>query len=181
MDLVHEGFVERIANRGARVRIVGIEEALQIAEVRMAVESLCVAKAAEKITRKEIESLRALGKHLKDRADRGDVAGFATYTHLIFETYVRVSDQPVAAEVLARLRARSTRHRFRLTYRPGRAKVAAPYWLKLIEAICEHDPDGAKDVLRRHAENVQEAMKALAQERTPFAVIYPGVDAPNDV
>src|SRR4051812_7936124 len=45
MDLAHEGLVERIANRGARVRVVGLEEALQIAEVRMVVESLCVARA----------------------------------------------------------------------------------------------------------------------------------------
>src|SRR6266404_112145 len=54
MDLEHEGLVERIANRGARVRVVGIDEALQIAEVRMAVESLCVGRAAERITDKDV-------------------------------------------------------------------------------------------------------------------------------
>lgn len=178
MDLVHEGLVERIANRGARVRIVGLDEALQIAEVRMVVESLCAAKAAEKITNKEIEGLRKLAKQLKERAEHGDVSGFADVSHEIFETVIRIADQPVVQEVLARLRARNARHRFRLTYRPGRAKVALPFWLDRIEAICKRDPEAARRAVQRHSENVQEAMKALAQEQTPFSSMYPGLPEP---
>jgi DNA-binding GntR family transcriptional regulator len=170
MALAHEGLVERVANRGARVRVVGLEEALQIAEVRMAVESLCVVKAAEKITNSEIKGLRELAKQLKSHAEHGDVEGFADLTHQVLEYYVRIAEQPVAAEVLARLRARNSRHRFRLTYRAGRARVALPYWLERIDAICNRDPDAARDALQRHAENVQEAMKALAHEQTPFAM-----------
>jgi DNA-binding GntR family transcriptional regulator len=169
MDLVHEGLVERIANKGARVRIVGLEEALQIAEVRMVVESLCVARAAERITNEDIRVMRDLAKQLKECAKQGNAAGFANLTHRVFETYVRIAEQPVAAEVLDRLRARNTRHRFRLTFRPGRARVAVPYWLELIDAICDRDPDAARLALKRHAENVQNAMKALAHESTPFA------------
>lgn len=168
MELEHEGMVERVANRGARVRSVGLEEALQIAEVRMVVESLCVYKAAEKITDKEIKELREIGRQLKERADSGDAAGFAEQTHKAFLAYVRIADQPVATEVLERLRGRNTRHRFRLTYRPGRAKVAAPYWLEIIDAICKREPVAARRALQRHSENVQQAMKALAQDETPF-------------
>jgi len=181
MDLVHEGLVERIANKGARVRVVGLEEALQIAEVRMVIESLCVARAAERITDAQIGDLRDFAKKLKDRAEHGDVAGFAELTHQMFETYLSIADQPVAAEMLERLRARNTRQRFRLSYRPGRAKVALPYWLQRIDAICKRDPDAARVAVQRHAQNVQEAMKALAnEERTPFAGIYPGADSQHD-
>ena len=168
MDLANEGLVERIANRGARVPIVGLQEALQIAEVRLAVESLCVAKAAERITDKEIATLRGFAKQMKSRAEQDDVVGFADVTHQVFETYVRIAQQPVAAEVLARLRARNTRHRFRLTYRAGRARISLPYWLDVIDAICKRDPEGARQALQRHNDNVQETMKSMADERTPF-------------
>ncbi len=178
MDLVHEGLVERIANRGARVRVVGLQEALQIAEVRMVVESLCAAKAAEKITDKEIAALRKFAKQLKDRAEHGDISGFADVSHQIFETVTRIADQPMAQEVLARLRARNARHRFRLTYRPGRAKVSLPYWLARIEAICKRDPEAARRAVQRHSENIQEAMKVLAHEQTPFSGIHSSVDTP---
>lgn len=169
MDLVHEGLVEHIANRGARVRVVSLEEALQIAEVRLAVESLCVARAAEKISDADIKGLRELAKQMKVRAASGDAVGFADLTHRAFETYVRIADQPVAAEILGRLRARNVRHRFRLTYRTDRARVALPYWLDIIDAICRRDPDAARIALQSHSQNVQEAMKALDTVRTPFA------------
>jgi DNA-binding GntR family transcriptional regulator len=170
MDLVHEGLVERIANKGARVRIVGIQEALQIAEVRMVVESLCVARAAERVTNEQIKELRNIAKGLKDRARQSDATGFADLTHRLFEIYVHAADQPVAAEILSRLRARNTRHGFRLTFRPGRAQVALPYWLDLIDAICNRDPDAARRALERHAKNVHDAMEALAHDHAPFEV-----------
>src|ERR1700734_1427114 len=50
LDLTTEGLVERIPNRGARVRVVSTEEAVAITECRMALEALCAAKAAEVIT-----------------------------------------------------------------------------------------------------------------------------------
>ena len=176
MDLAHEGWVERIANRGARVRVVSLQEALQIAEVRKVVESLCVARAAERITNEQIREFRNMAKELKLRAERGETRGFAELTHEVFESYVRIADQPVAAEVLARLRARSIRHPFRLTYRPGRAKVALPFWLDIIETICARNPEAARQALNRHADNVQDAMKAVAHEHTPFATLHSGLN-----
>lgn len=172
VELVHEGLVEHIANRGARVRVVDLEEALQIAEVRMTLESLCAARAAERISDEQIKQLRDHAKQLAACVEQGDVVGFAEHTHQVFESFVRIADQAVAEEVLLRLRARTVRHRFRLTYRPGRAKVALPYWLKIIEAICSRNPEAAQLAIRRHAENVQEAMKALASEASPFTSLY---------
>lgn len=169
MDLVHEGLIEHIPNRGARVRIVSLEEALQITEVRMVVERLCVGRAAERITDEDISAMRGIAKEMKARAKQGDAIGFAEQTHKAFDIYVRIADQPVAAEMLVRLRAMNSRHRFRLTYRSDRARVALPFWLDIIDGICDRDPVAAQNALERHAENVQEAMKALAQERTPLA------------
>lgn len=167
-DLVHEGLVEHIPNRGARVRIVSLEEALQIAEVRLAVESLCVARAAEAISDPEIKELRAILPQMVECAERGDVMAFADLTHLAFDIYVRVANQPVAEEILLRLRARNNRHRFRLTYRAERPRVALPLWRDIIESICRRDPEGAKRALERHSDNVREAMKAIADEQNPL-------------
>lgn len=172
MDLAHEGLIERIANRGARVRVVSIEEALQIVEVRMVVEALCVARAAERITDAEIAELRRLADELKECAAGADIAGYAEHTRAIFETYVRIADQPVAADILGRLRAQNNRHRYRLTYRNERAKVSLPFWLAIVDAICARDPHRAEAALRDHVGNVRESMKAVADEAQPFARVY---------
>src|SRR6476646_10860433 len=50
LDLTNQGLIERIQNRGARVRAVSLPEAIEITEVRMVLEGLCAAKAAEVVT-----------------------------------------------------------------------------------------------------------------------------------
>ena len=44
IDLTADGLVERIPNRGARVRVISLDEAVAITECRMALEGLCAAK-----------------------------------------------------------------------------------------------------------------------------------------
>lgn len=159
IDLAHEGLVERIANRGARVRVVSVEEALQITEVRMAVEGLCGAKAAERITDEEITDLRALGDLMRACVESGDVVGYSRLNQQLHESVIRIAAQPVAAEVISRLRARNVRHQFRLAYRPGRPQVSLPQHLAIIEALAGRDPEAAQAAVRAHISSVMDALR----------------------
>src|SRR5580698_5423163 len=71
-DLAAEGLVERIPNRGARVRVVTIAEAVAITECRMALEGLCAAKAAELVTEDQADRLNQLGQQLERSAADGE-------------------------------------------------------------------------------------------------------------
>ena len=128
IDLTHEGLVERIANRGARVRIVPLEEALQITEVRSALEGLCAAKAAEHVTDEEIASLRAIGREMKASVNNGEVVRYSQLNQQLHDRIIALSRQAIAAEVLGRLRARNVRHQYRSSHegapreRPGGAR-----------------------------------------------------------
>jgi DNA-binding GntR family transcriptional regulator len=173
-DLAHEGLIERIANRGARVRVVGLEEALYIADVRMVLEEFCVTRAAERVCKQDIAAFRDLARTLTHCAEQRDVTGFAEATHQTFSLYLRIAQQPVAEEILARLRGSNVRNSFRLTYRPGRAEIALPYWLAIIDAICAGDAERARAAVRSHSHNVQDTMRELAKEHVPFAIVYPG-------
>lgn len=168
-ELAHEGLIEHIANRGARVRVVSLDEALQIVDVRLAVESLCVARTAEIISEKEIRELQRMSDRLPALAESGDVTGFAQQTHEIFQTYVRISNLTVAQETLERLRDRLTGNRLRLTYRSGRAQVSLPYWQAIVAAICRREPTAAQEALKKHVANIKENMKALSQEQSVLA------------
>lgn len=158
IDLTHEGLVERIANRGARVRVVSVAEALQITEVRMALEGLCGRNAAERISDAEITSLRALGDEMVAAVESGDVVGYSQLNQRLHDTIIAVADQPVAAEVLARLRARNVRHQFRLAFRSGRPQVSLPQHLAIIDAVCGRDPDAAEAAVRAHLTSVLQAL-----------------------
>jgi DNA-binding GntR family transcriptional regulator len=163
IDLTHEGLVERIANRGARVRVVSIEEALQITEVRMAVEGLCGAKAAERITDEEIAALRALGEQMVACVESGDVTGYSRLNQQLHERVIEIAAQPVAAEVIGRLRARNVKHQFRLAYRPGRPQVSLPQHLAIIEGLAARDPEAAQAAVQAHIASVMDALRESAQ------------------
>jgi DNA-binding GntR family transcriptional regulator len=159
IDLTHEGLVERIANRGARVRLVSVEEALQITEVRMAVEGLCGAKAAERISDDEIGELRELGDQMRGCVESGNVVDYSRLNQQLHESVIRIAAQPVAAEVIGRLRARNVRHQFRLAYRPGRPQVSLPQHLAIIEALAARDPEAAQAAVRAHISSVMDALR----------------------
>src|ERR1700739_3800670 len=72
LGLTAEGLVERIPNRGARVRVVTTEEAVAITECRMALEALCAAKAAERVTDEEAAPLRELPGEMKGSVAEGN-------------------------------------------------------------------------------------------------------------
>jgi DNA-binding GntR family transcriptional regulator len=159
IDLTHEGLVERIANRGARVRIVSITEAMQITEVRMAIEGLCGRKAAEAVTPDDIAELRARGEAMVEAVEGADVVTYSGLNQQLHERIIALAHQPVAAELLARLRARNVRHQFRLAYRAGRPQVSLPQHLAIIDGVCRRDPDAAEAAVRAHLTSVIEALR----------------------
>jgi DNA-binding GntR family transcriptional regulator len=80
-DLAAEGLVERIPNRGARVRVVTLSEAVAITECRMALEGLCAAKAAEVVTEPQAVRLRELGQQLQDSVADGESLKYSALNH----------------------------------------------------------------------------------------------------
>ena len=66
VELASEGLVERVQNRGARVRAVSLAEAIEITEVRMALEGLCAAKAATRLTDDDRDRLRGIGTAMQE-------------------------------------------------------------------------------------------------------------------
>lgn len=164
IELANEGLIERVQNRGARVRAVSVEEAVEISEVRMMLEALCAAKAAERITADEIGELRRLGEDLRNAVAAGDVVGYSQLNQRLHLRVREISGQRTAAQVLERLRAQSVRHQFRLAMRPGRPSISLPEHLAIIDAVCAHDAERAQQAARAHLESV---IKALRETEGP--------------
>jgi len=160
LDLTAEGLVERIPNRGARVRVVSAEEAVAISECRMALEALCAAKAAERITDDEAAQLRELAEHLKRSvADRNPMK----YSELNRELHRRIgviSRQAVAVGLLERLHAQLVRHQFQLALRPGRPEVSLGEHLAIAYAVADRRPEDAERAVKAHLASVIEALRA---------------------
>lgn len=159
-ELSVEGLVERVQNRGARVRAVSVDEALEITEVRAALEALCARKAAERISDEESEELRALAKEMEQAVERGDRESYSACNQRLHARIIAVSAQKTAAATIQRLRGQAVRFQFQLARQPGRPSVSLPQHLAIIDAVCRHDPAGAAEAMRLHLESVADAIRA---------------------
>ena len=156
-DLTAEGLVERIPNRGARVRVITLDEAVAITECRMALEGLCAAKAAERVTEAQA-GLRELGEELKRSVADGELLKYSALNHELHRLIREMSGQTVAAALLERLNGQLVRHQFQLSLRPGRPQASLSEHLAIIAAITERRPAEAEAEARRHLRSVISAL-----------------------
>ena len=160
LDLTAEGLVERIPNRGARVRVVTTEEAVAITECRMALEALCAAKAAENVTDDEATGLRELAENLKRAVADGNPVKYSELNRELHRRVIMISGQMVAVRLLERLHGQLVRHQFQLALRPGRPEVSLSEHLEIARAVAERRPLDAERAIRRHLASVIEALRA---------------------
>jgi DNA-binding GntR family transcriptional regulator len=154
LELTTEGLVERVQNRGARVRAVSLTEAIEITEVRMALEGLCAAKAAARLTDDDRDRLRTVGTAMQHAVRTGDLLEYSELNRQLHALIRALGGQSTAQAILERLRGQNVRHQFRLALHPGRAAVSLPQHLEIIEALCAGDSEAAEAAVRRHLHSV---------------------------
>jgi DNA-binding GntR family transcriptional regulator len=158
--LAADGLVERIPNRGARVRVVSTEEAVAITEARMVLEALIARKAAERVTDDDVARLRAQVGLMRDAVEAGDLLKYSAFIQQLHGMIRELADQPVATGLVDRLQAQLVRHQFRLSLRPGRPQVSLSGLTALVEAIADRDPDRAEAAATAHFTSVIAALTA---------------------
>jgi len=176
LDLTAEGLVERIPNRGARVRVVTTAEAVAITECRMALEALCAVKAAQRITDEEAVRLRELGDQLKRAVTDENPLKYSELNRELHRRVGALSGQAVALGLLDRLHAQLVRHQFQLAQRPGRPSQSLPEHLAIIDAVAGRRPADADAAVRRHLNSVIETLRAVGDGMPGTA---PGIPQTN--
>ncbi|GAA1873722.1 GntR family transcriptional regulator [Brevibacterium marinum] len=159
-ELSSEGLIERVAHRGARVRAVSPAEAVEITEVRGALESLCARKAAERVSEAEIGQLREIGRRMSRAVELNDREAYSSGNKELHALIIEISGQQVAADTIQRLRGQAVRYQYRLAQKPGRPAESLPQHLAIIEGICTRDANGAADAMQAHLSNVAVEIKS---------------------
>ena len=171
LQLAGEGLVERLPNRGSRVRAISVDEAIEILEVRMAVEGLCAAKTAASISGPDIAAFQRLRARMVESVAEGDLVEYSRLNQYLDVRIRELSHHATASGVLARLHAQSVRHQFKLSSRPQRAKVSVLEHAAIIDAVVARNPEAAEQAVRSHLLSVIEALREVsaAEPGTPAA------------
>ncbi|MGW5331270.1 GntR family transcriptional regulator [Streptomyces bauhiniae] len=161
-DLAAEEILEIIPRRGARVRTVSVEEAIQITECRSALEQLCAAKAAERASEAQRTELNRIGAQMRQAVSGGAWDAYSALNQRLHELVVEASGQEVARRHLDRLNGPMVRFQFRLALRPGRPAQSLPQHLAIIDAIVDGDSAAAATAAAAHLGDVIRQLRSSA-------------------
>jgi DNA-binding GntR family transcriptional regulator len=161
LNLANEGLVERLPNRGARVRAISIDEAVEIVEVRIGLETLCARKAAQNLNDADADGLRRLRDEISAAVASGNLMEYSRLNQEMDRRIRDLSRHATATRLLERLRAQSARHQFRLAFHPGRAAHSAPEHIAIIDALLARDADAAEAATRSHLEGIVSVLRGM--------------------
>jgi DNA-binding GntR family transcriptional regulator len=166
LRLEHEGLVVRERNRGARVRRVTLEEALEILEARTALEPLAAGYAALRRTDEELRELRDITEEMERLHAAGELLPMSERNAVLHRRILEISRHTVAREICSRLRSQMVRFQFRTVLAPGRAPRSLVEHREIVDAIAAEDRAAAEAAMRRHLSHVTEALlSVVATER----------------
>lgn len=154
VELRAEGLVDMEANRGAVVRRIGLEEAIEIAEARKVLEALLAARAASNQDPAAKETLLEIVEEMRDSVAAADNARYSKLNRLLHGRIWEISQHRVAKDLVANLRDRSAHHQFRLAVMPGRSEESLQQHIAIVDAIVAGNAQDAEDAMRDHLESV---------------------------
>jgi len=166
IQLEAEGLVELTPNRGARVREISPEEAVEITEIRQSVEGLVAARAAERVTDTQIAFLRQIGDEMREAIERHELMRYSELNVALHTTVREIAEHAAANRVLEQLNGQMVRHQFRLFLVPGRPNTSLPEHLEIIEGVCARDPERARTAMEKHVGSVIDTLTQFAEAAT---------------
>jgi DNA-binding GntR family transcriptional regulator len=167
--LDREGLITREPNRGARVRLITDREALEIEQVRNALERLLARTAGAQATDQDVADLRQMVAEMAERIREDDALGYSELNAKFHQRVWRIADNQTAARMLITLRSQSIRFQYRTMLRPGRTARSFQEHEAIVAAIAAHDVEACDAAMAEHLRHVLETLQWAieSQHREP--------------
>lgn len=159
VELATEGLIDKETNRGATVRQISVDEAIQITEARAALESLIAAVAAQRATTADRAELSQLATEMRSAVSQGRFLDYSELNAVLHRRIREISQHAVAGELVAMLRNRSARHQYSLALMPGRPTESLEQHAAIVNAIVRGDEAGARAAMRAHLLSVIDVLR----------------------
>ena len=165
LDLVNEGIMSAVPNKGFRVVELSDAELDQITELRRLLEVPTVGDLAGAIDRAAVRRLRALADAVSDAARRGDVVGYVEADRELHLALLAEAGNPRLVEMVGRLRDQSRLYGLEQLAADGVLVDSAAEHIRLIDALESGDRRAAERVMAHHLDHVRGIWASRREER----------------
>ena len=163
--LADEGLIELVPRTGAYVKELTVQKAIEMSELREALEALAFRTLAPHVTADDLEELARLHRDIYQSAIEEDARGTITMDIAFHDYVARRAGNGMLADFLSRLSVlRVCLYITRHSNYPLILHGEQTSHLRLVEALATRDPDIAGNAIRHHLQAAhQEFAKSLAE------------------
>jgi DNA-binding GntR family transcriptional regulator len=162
--LEHEGLVEHERHRGARVRLVSQDEAVEILDARAVLEGLAARLAAQRAAAEEVEDLKTILADMQRLREADDLLAVSDENAKLHRRLLDISGHETAARLIGTLNSQMVRFQYRTILLPGRSERSFAEHAEIIAAVAAGDGDRAEAAMRIHLSSVANALRRQAHE-----------------
>jgi len=164
VELEGEGLIDRTENRGASVRRVSLQDAIQITQARRALETLCAGQAAEFADEADRTELTRVVDEMRTAVEADRALDYSQLNKQFHYTLSQIGRHAVAAELIVTLRNRAAHHQFKLSLLRGRMEESLAEHEAILAAVIAADIKSAEQATHEHLESVIATMKQWADK-----------------
>lgn len=155
LELVKEGLVDIVPNKGFRVTAVSDRQLDEYKHVRSLIEIPTTVGLATTADTGDLKALRPLAMEIVNAAAKGDLIEYVGADLNFHLSLLALAGNGHLVEVVRDLRRRSRLYGLTALVEAGRLQASAEEHLELLDALLARDPDGVREVMTRHLGHVR--------------------------
>jgi DNA-binding GntR family transcriptional regulator len=155
LDLVREGMVEALPNKGYRVTEISDADLDAIAAVRQLLEPPVVGEITPNVPAEELPPLRKLAQAIVEAVDREDLVGYIEADRVFHLSLLEHASNPVLSTIVSDLRSRTRLLGLKPLLESGRLQASAAEHHELLDLIEARDASAAEALMHRHIAHVR--------------------------
>ncbi len=155
LDLVREGLVISLRNKGFRVTEVSEEDLDNLAALRQLIEPPTVRDVVPVIPAADFPKLRRLADDIVVAAEAGDLIAYIEADRVFHVTLLAYSGNQKLVDVVSDLRSQTRLLGLTPLVESGRLVASAEEHHELVGLVEARDGDGAEQLMRRHIGHVR--------------------------
>ncbi|WP_405976377.1 GntR family transcriptional regulator [Streptomyces sp. NBC_00988] len=155
LDLVKEGLVDTVPNKGFRVTAVSERQLDEYTNIRSLIEIPVVVGLATSADPVALEALRPAAEEIVTAAAAGDLIAYVEADRRFHLGLLALAGNEHLVEVVGDLRKRSRLYGLTALVERGLLKSSAEEHLQLLDLLLARDEDAVREVMTRHLGHVR--------------------------
>jgi DNA-binding GntR family transcriptional regulator len=155
LDLVKEGLVTSLPNKGFRVTEVSDADLDDITQLRLLIEPPTVRAVVSLVPAEDLTELRRMAQDIVDGADSGDLISYTEADRLFHIRILEYSGNRRLVDMISELRSHTRLLGLAPLVERGALRDSALEHVTLVDLIEARDDAGAEALMRQHIEHVR--------------------------